>query len=76
MTNAITMKASASDNVGVTKVEFYIDGVIKGYDTTSAYSLYWNTSSWWPGSTHTLVAKAYDKAGNVRSSAPVSFKKL
>ena len=71
---SITMKASASDNVGVAKVEFYIDGVIKGYDTTSSYSLYWNTSRWWPGSTHTLVAKAYDKAGNVRSSSGVTFK--
>ena len=71
---SITMKASASDNVGIAKVEFYIDGVIKGYDTTSSYSLYWNTSRWWPGSTHTLVAKAYDKAGNVRSSSGVTFK--
>ena len=71
---SITMKASASDNVGVAKVEFYIDGVKKGYDTTAAYSLYWNTSTWWPGSTHTLVAKAYDKAGNVKSSTGVSFK--
>ena len=55
-------------------MEFYIDGMIKGYDTTSSYSLYWNTSRWWPGSTHTLVAKAYDKAGNVRSSSGVTFK--
>lgn len=73
-TGSITMKANASDNVGVTKVEFYIDGVKKGYDTTAAYSLYWNTSTWWPGSTHTLVAKAYDAAGNVKSSTGVSFK--
>ena len=71
---SITMKASASDNVGVARVDFYIDGVKKGYDTTSAYSLYWNTSSWWPGSSHTLVAKAYDKAGNVRSSSGVTFR--
>ena len=73
-TGSITMKASASDNVGVTRVEFYIDGVKKGFDTTAAYSLYWNTSTWWPGSTHSLVAKAYDAAGNVRSSTAVSFK--
>lgn len=70
---SITMKAVASDNVGVARVEFYIDGVIKGYDTTKAYSLYWNTSTWWPGSTHSLVAKAYDNAGNVRASSPLSF---
>jgi hypothetical protein len=73
-TGSITMKATASDNVGVARVDFYIDGVKKGYDTTSAYSLYWNTSSWWPGSTHSLVAKAYDKAGNVKSSTAVSFR--
>jgi hypothetical protein len=69
----IMMKAAASDNVGVTKVEFWVDGVIKATDTSAAYSADWNTSSWAPKSKHSLVAKAYDAAGNVRSSSAVSF---
>src|SRR4249919_3177049 len=35
----ITLSATASDNTGVSKVEFYIDGVLQGSDTSSPYSL-------------------------------------
>ena len=31
----ITLSATASDNVGVTKVEFVVDGVLNGSDTTA-----------------------------------------
>jgi hypothetical protein len=71
---SITMQASASDNVGVKRVDFYVDGVAKAGDSSAPYSVGWNTSSWWPGSNHLLVAKAYDAAGNVKESAQVSFK--
>jgi hypothetical protein len=63
-----TISASASDNVGVTKVEFYIDSVLKGTDTTSSYSYSWVTTSYSNGA-HTLYTKAYDAAGNVGTSA-------
>ncbi|HEU4951031.1 MAG TPA: Ig-like domain-containing protein, partial [Holophagaceae bacterium] len=68
----ITLSASASDNVGVTKVEFYIDGGLVGTDTTSPYSLSYNSANLSNGS-HSLVAKAYDAAGNVGTSTTVSF---
>ena len=70
----ITYKASASDNVGVTRVEFWVDGVLKGSDTSSPYAMTVQSNSVSSGS-HTLVAKAYDAAGNVKSSAQVSFKR-
>jgi len=68
----ITLSATASDNVGVTKVEFYIDGALVGTDTTSPYSVTYNSTGLANG-THSLVAKAYDAAGNVGSSTAVSF---
>ncbi len=66
-----TVSASASDNVGVTKVEFYVDGTLKGSDTSSPYSVTWDTTTATNGN-HTLLAKASDAAGNVGSSASVS----
>jgi hypothetical protein len=66
-----TVSASASDNVGVTKVEFYLDGALQSTDTTSPYSWSWNTTASTNGS-HTLQSKAYDAAGNVGSSTSIS----
>jgi len=68
----ITLSATASDNVGVTKVEFYVDGALKGTDTTSAYSMTLDSTLLANGS-HTLSAKAYDAAGNVATSSGVAF---
>ncbi|NWJ41769.1 MAG: M4 family metallopeptidase [Geothrix sp.] len=71
-TGTITLSATATDNVGVTKVEFYIDGALVGTSTTSPYSVTYNSANLANG-THSLVAKAYDAAGNVGSSSAVSF---
>ena len=68
----ITLSATASDNVGVTKVEFYVDGSLKGTDTTSPYSMTLDSTTL-SNASHSLVAKAYDAAGNVGSSSAVSF---
>ncbi|HLO04035.1 MAG TPA: Ig-like domain-containing protein [Symbiobacteriaceae bacterium] len=66
-----TVSASASDNVGVTKVEFYLDGALQSTDTTSPYSWSWDTTTAANGS-HSLTAKAYDAANNVATSTAVS----
>ena len=68
----ITLSASASDNVGVSKVEFYVDGVLKGTDTASPYSMTLNSTTLSNGS-HALTARAYDAAGNSTLSAAVNF---
>ncbi|HYS54847.1 MAG TPA: Ig-like domain-containing protein [Thermoanaerobaculia bacterium] len=70
VTGTTTVTASASDNVGVTKVEFYLDNVLQSTDTTSPYSWSWNTTTASNGS-HSLTSKAYDAAGNVGTSAAV-----
>src|SRR6185369_9616454 len=57
-------------NVGVTKVEFYLDGALQATDTTSPYAWSWDTTKSANGS-HTLTSKAYDAAANSSSSAAV-----
>ena len=66
------MSASASDNVGVIGVQFKVDGVDLGAeDTSSPYSVQWNTTAASPGS-HQLTAVARDVAGNSTTSATVT----
>jgi len=68
----VTIRATATDNVGVVKVEFYIDGSKVGEDASSPYEYSWNTDTLTYGSTHTIQAKAYDNAGNVGDSPIVT----
>ena len=68
----ITVSANASDNVGVTLVEFYVDNVLKATSNVAPYSATINSTTLSNGA-HTLVARAYDAAGNVGISSAVSF---
>jgi poly(hydroxyalkanoate) depolymerase family esterase len=72
---AIDIAATASDDTGVTKVEFLIDGVLVGQGVSSQqagpYTYNWNTTAYTTG-LHNLQARAYDAAGNTAASAPVS----
>jgi hypothetical protein len=54
---------TATDNVGVTKVKLFLDGKLIKTDKSAPYSFILKTKKLSDG-THTLVAKAYDKAGN------------
>ncbi|UXH77367.1 CehA/McbA family metallohydrolase [Roseateles amylovorans] len=71
-TGTITFTAAAADNVGVTRVEFWLDGVLKDTVSTAPYTLAVNSTLLANGS-HTLAAKAFDAAGNATTSTPVSF---
>jgi len=71
VTGTTTIAASASDDVAVSRVEFWVDGALKGSDTTSPYSYAWDTTTTANGS-RGLVAKAYDAAGNVGTSTGVT----
>jgi hypothetical protein len=61
------VQGTASDNVGVAKIEMYVDGVLSGTAATSPYSFFWNSGTV-PNAIHTLKLKAYDAAGNSGSS--------
>jgi hypothetical protein len=71
VSGTVGVAASASDNVGVTKVEFYLDGALQSTSTASPYSWSWNTTTA-SNAAHALVSKAYDAAGNVGTSATVT----
>jgi len=66
LTGAIDVTATATDNVGVTKVEFYVDSILVGSSLTSPYKASIDTTKFANGA-HSLEAKAYDSAGNVGS---------
>ena len=70
VSGAISVNVSASDNVGVSRVELYRNGALVGTTSTSPYSFYWDTTTSANGS-YTLSAKAYDAAGNVAASSGV-----
>jgi hypothetical protein len=68
----VTFRVNATDNVGVTRVQYMLDGANLGSAVTNApFSMVWTAS--WPGS-HTLTAEAWDAAGNTAVSAPITFK--
>jgi type III secretion system FlhB-like substrate exporter len=64
----VPLAATASDNVGVSKVEFYADGNLITTDTTAPYTAIWDASSAVAG-THTITAKAYDAANNIGTAS-------
>ncbi len=69
---AVTVSATAADNVGVADVRFKVDGANLGAeDTTSPYSVTWNPTTATNGSP-TLTGIARDAAGNTATSAGVS----
>ena len=53
---------------GINKVEFYINETKKGEDTSAPYEYSWDTTQY-PNSNHTIMAKAYDNAGNIGTTS-------
>ena len=73
MSGTVAVSASASDNVAVSKVEFLVDGILKATSTAAPYSFSWNTLKSANG-VYTLVAKAFDAAGNVGEDSVVVYR--
>jgi regulation of enolase protein 1 (concanavalin A-like superfamily) len=64
VSGSVSVRATATDNVGVAGVQFKVDGAALGTEDTSApYEVTWNTALLANGS-HTLAAEARDAAGN------------
>lgn len=69
-----TISAQASGNVPLNRVEFFVDGTLRGTDTTAPYSISWDTTNGGthPCSgphTHSLTARVYD-ALNLSTTSP------
>ncbi|HEX7743839.1 MAG TPA: Ig-like domain-containing protein [Micromonosporaceae bacterium] len=75
VTGTITLNASASDDLGVSLVEFLVDDHVVGTATTSPYSTTWNTLdpllTAYDGS-HEIKVRAYDRAGQATTSGIVT----
>ncbi|QWP75696.1 PHB depolymerase family esterase [Lysobacter sp. K5869] len=72
VSGTVTLTAEASDDVGVERVEFLLDGAVLGSDASAPYSLQWNSANASDGA-HRLQARAFDLAGNTGSSAAVTI---
>lgn len=70
----VSISVRATDNVGVAKIDLYIDGRLFGTSATASATFNWNTSKAAAGA-HTLQAMATDAAGNTGASAVVTVYK-
>ena len=64
--------AQAIDDVRVARVEFYVNGSLLGTDTSSPYSVTWNTQSAKRGA-NVIEAVAYDSSGNSASARVTAY---
>ncbi|MFE8605597.1 Ig-like domain-containing protein [Archangium violaceum] len=71
LSGSVSLQSSASDDRGMSQVEFLVDGVSVASASSPPYVATWDTHSVSNG-THTLTAKAYDAAGNSATSAAVT----
>jgi hypothetical protein len=61
---AVLVEAQASDDVGIARVDFFVDGGYKSSDTTEPYQMMWDTCpSAVSEGPHTICAKAWDVCG-------------
>jgi len=71
LSGSATLTATASDIVGITKVEFLVDGGVRGAVYNSPYTMDLNTVSLSNG-THSIAARAYDTQGNYNTTSAIS----
>ncbi|NVD98077.1 S8 family serine peptidase [Massilia sp. BJB1822] len=71
VSGTVAVNTSSSDNVGVTRVDLKVNGTVVATDTAGPFSFAWDSNGAANGMAQ-LVAVAYDAAGNVASSTPIS----
>jgi subtilisin family serine protease len=64
----VSVLVSATDQVGVVRVDLYVDGALTSSTTTAPFTTKWNARRARAGA-HTIQCRAYDAAGNVGLSA-------
>ena len=68
VSSTVTVTADASDDNGVTQVEFFVDGGSIGIDYSAPYEISWNSTSVGDGG-HTITATATDTASQTASDS-------
>jgi len=71
VSSLVPVNVTATDNVGVARVELRVKGTTVAIDSAAPYGFTWDSKSV-PNGMTSLVAYAFDAAGNATASAPVS----
>jgi hypothetical protein len=66
----VVIQADVSDDIGLDRVEFYVDFTKVDTATSAPYSTRWAASG---QGQHTILVRAYDLAGNMSESAKVTI---
>lgn len=67
----VTVAVTATDNLALDRVELRVNGTMVASDNAGPFSLIWNSTGV-PNGMSTLLATAFDKAGNSTASAAVA----
>jgi subtilisin family serine protease len=70
VSGVVPVNVSASDNIGVVRVDLYVNGSLFAGDATTPYGFSWDSTAV-SGPSASLVARAYDAAGNWADSSAV-----
>ena len=70
ITGSITISANASDDIGISRVELFVDGVRIASDSNVPYAFVWDSGTISDGN-HTVETVAIDTSGNTRSVSAV-----
>ncbi len=65
--STVSISAVGTDNIGVSKMEFYVNNSLVSSVTSSSYTYKFKTSN--RAKTYSIIVKATDKSGNVGSSS-------
>jgi subtilisin family serine protease len=65
VSGTVNVAGTASDNVGVTSIQFYVDGQLAASGNVSPFTFSWMSTA----GSHTLTVNASDAAGNVGSAS-------
>jgi hypothetical protein len=69
--SSVSIAASATDAMGVSRVEFYVNGNLKCTDSSAPYSCAWSVPKA-RGKSYQIKAVGYDLSGNAGSSPIIS----
>lgn len=71
VSGVVPVDVNYSDNVGVTRADFYVNGQLVASDSLAPFAFAWDTAGKADGS-YTLSVQAYDAAGNRGTSPSVA----
>jgi hypothetical protein len=71
VSGTVTVTTQTSDDIGVVRVELWVDGALALASTTNPFNLAWDSLSVENG-THAIEAVAFDEAGNSAGSGSIS----